>query len=529
MKDGYSLPLVIFGPSIMLYIFYVIYLCSVNLRNVIVKRESRRAVPRGNEPALQTYFIAQSWIDLVAVFVRNTRSLIRATEKTIVICGFNIEVENGLLRAICFIGVGALGIVVFSPVAAIALPLMSALLIVASIIHFLIIALPFVWGPIVAYLLRAVEYVTLRLRGVFFSCPHTGCHERIALPIYLCPTCGAEHRRLVPGIYGLFVHRCKCGSSLPTMTLLGRARLESLCPRPACHRRLHSLQGEARNLHVALVGGATAGKTSLLAAIQAELARRAAHGPLKLEFLSTADERQWRKHIDCMATGALVDKTPEYSPTALPVMLTNAHGDRIRLNLYDAAGELYQDNDRLQGQNYYSYLHGILFVLDALSLPEVMAERNDPWPERVRALSPSVEHPEAVYERIAQALRSFRGEIGQIKLPLAVVVTKIDALEPSALGSDAMLQSAVPPDVRSWLARNGQGNFLRSMERDFAQVRYFAASALGRVPDRKIRQPFLSQHALPPLAWLLRANGFELDLRRQLLVADESPRIAEAG
>src|SRR5256885_5794497 len=44
----------------------------------------------------------------------------------------------------------------------------------------------------VAIYLRTAESVSMAWRRINFVCPHGTCYKKIALPIYICPTCSAE-------------------------------------------------------------------------------------------------------------------------------------------------------------------------------------------------------------------------------------------------------------------------------------------------------------------------------------------------
>jgi len=66
-------------------------------------------------------------------------------------------------------------------------------------------------------------------------------------------------------------------------------------------------------------------------------------------------------------------------------------------------------------------------------------------------------------------------------------------------------QSAESSAVRAWLEKNGEGNLLRGIERDFKNVSYSYCSPLGRLPDSS-SAPFVPNGVLKPLGWLLRGT-----------------------
>jgi hypothetical protein len=55
----------------------------------------------------------------------------------------------------------------------------------------------------------------------------------------------------------------------------------------------------------------------------------------------------------------------------------------------------------------------------------------------------------------------------------------------------------------------GAGNVVRGLEQYFTSVRYFACSALGRIPDPKNRAPFQPAGVIEPFLWLLRLSAAE--------------------
>jgi hypothetical protein len=455
--------------------------------------------PQQEEPAYLQYFFSKAFHDYLFIvkttLVKTATTLMaRAREEA----GLNGRAIGCTILCSGFLGI-AIGMI---PAA------------VVSLVHMSIVLACYATALGLAYLLRSIEYLGMAWRRAFFACPHAGCYVRIALPVYLCPQCGAQHRKLIPGPYGTFFRRCRCNRRLPTLFLLGRSSLPSLCPNPGCLRPLHDQQGLLRNLHVAVVGGATAGKSSLLAATLVELSRHAARGEIGLSFPSPRDERLYASCLDAFSRGILPAKTPELSPNAFEVKLTAGTSQPILLNLYDAAGELYQGTDVLRGHTYYSYLHGVFLLIDPLSLPEARAILGAAQPQVMHSVQPSHEPPESVYGRMLEALRGFRGTAAGLDVPLAVVLTKGDALVGSALASSAADRPSQAVATRHWLIEHGAGNLVRLLEGDFKKISYFTVSALGRVPDSFNQQPFHSWGSTAPLDWVLNMNGirFPYDL-----------------
>src|SRR5262249_16007625 len=150
----------------------------------------------------------------------------------------------------------------------------------------------------------------------------------------------------------------------------GRRQLEAECPH--CHRSLNAAIGAARNVHIALVGGPAAGKTSFLMASMVELQRQADSRILALDFPDQQKDRplfdQCRQMFSC---GSVVFKTGTAPPDAFLVNLSDTRQKRALLYTYDLAGELYQQFDLLRRHHYFTYTQGIIFLIDPFSLRDV--------------------------------------------------------------------------------------------------------------------------------------------------------------
>ncbi|MBC2877652.1 MULTISPECIES: hypothetical protein [Streptomyces] len=133
--------------------------------------------------------------------------------------------------------------VVLTATAVTLLPLLSALTLWA-----LCRALWSLWWAAGAAVARAER----ALRRGRAPCPYADCGRVVDRPVRVCPKCRARHRRLVPGRYGVFLRRCRCGARLPAV--LRVHRLEARCP----HCRKALPPGYERARVVVLVGGPAA-------------------------------------------------------------------------------------------------------------------------------------------------------------------------------------------------------------------------------------------------------------------------------
>jgi len=214
--------------------------------------------------------------------------------------------------------------------------------------------------------------VSMLWRSLNYVCPHTGCYQRMSLPIFVCPSCGAWHHKLLPGKYGVFRRKCKCGKRLPTSSLTGRNRLEMICPNPACHKPLHKSIGSAPSYHFAVLGEPSSGKTSYLyALIYAMLDIK------KLKWFGINNDSSkkiyevFRKEYN---QGIPPLKTVQKLPDSLILKSSPEVGSGL-FYFYDPAGEYFlSDADTISKGSYQNYLDGLFFIIDPFSLPSNRAK-----------------------------------------------------------------------------------------------------------------------------------------------------------
>lgn len=486
--------------------------------------------PSGPEPAYRQYFFRKAWLDARSILARSFTAGAGVVAALAVIAFFLIinpaqvrtlsrEADKPLHFNRAALATWPLGLVLLGVALAVGLS-GAAVYAVYGLVHLALVAAVCAVAFVTAGAFRLLEYASMLFRRIFLACPHAGCYQRIPLPLYLCPGCGAEHRKLIPGSYGTFLRRCRCGHRLPTLFLLGRSRLPSICPHENCRRPLSSAIGTVRNVHIPVAGGASSGKTSFLMANVVELSHRAAAGRLTLSFPDARHERLFNACQAAFAQGVVVQKTAEFSPDAFLVQLRDERSREALLYMYDPAGELFQGTDELRTQSYYAYTHGLLLLVDAFSLPQVRADLARRPDASLRLLNPCEDRPQDVYDRLVTTLRETTRMGGALSaVPVAVVITKSDAC-----GIEEDIATFTPPPapkvspldreseaVRAWLAARGEGNLVRGLTQDFKRVRYFRCSALGHPPD--IQRAFAPRGVDRPLAWLLQENGLDLNAR----------------
>ena len=370
--------------------------------------------------------------------------------------------------------------------------LMSALV---GIVPALLIALFAASAWAIGAPLRGLERLRRTRRGTHFDCAE--CHDRFPLPVYVCPSCSAEHRQLAPGPFGVLRHRCTCASRLPAVQWLGRERLISQCP--AGHP-LGEGVGTVRTFHIPVAGGPSTGKSTFLAAAMLGLEDAAAAGTLSTAVQSSSRDG-YDRLLDGFRRGVLPTKTVDLQAPALVAEVRGTDRSAL-LYAYDVAGEAYGDEHELRRDPGYGLAEGVVLLVDPFALQRVRADLADELAAEP-GLRPSSEPPQRVLERLVGVLDE-KG-IDMSKVPAAICITKSDAL---GIGDDIMAAPGADHDarVRAWLEAQGAGNLLRSAEGTFRQVRSFSSSALGRSPDAG-SGAFTPYGTLEPLLWLLATAG----------------------
>ncbi|MGO9976098.1 MAG: TRAFAC clade GTPase domain-containing protein [Solirubrobacteraceae bacterium] len=452
-------------------------------------RGADAARPGGDEPAFRSYMVGPVLRDLGASLSFAFAELIVWVQTPLALARLLVDGKRHVwviswplaLAVACGSATGAVG--------------GFAILVVAALLSSLVI-LPLVAVALLAGKgLQAVERFQQRLRRAHYRC--STCHAAFEHPVYRCPGCGGEHHDLLPGTYGIFRRRCACDQVLlPTLRGNGRAEVPAFCP------ELHPLPrcvGRLEDVHIPIAGAAHSGKTTLLAAAFAELAGLAQDELVRVELQGT-DGEAFARVVDDLGTGKLPGKTVSQQQPALLARVGVAGGRRQRerfLFAYDVAGELYGDADRVRASQSLNAIRGAVLVVDPESLASVRLRQG------TAAGAVQLESPSAVYARLVNVLKERGADLK--KIPFAVVLTKVDALE------DPDLHTGSPSGgvVRDWLGRSGESNLVGLAEQDFATVDWFACSALGRAPDDSGRA-FAPRGALAPFAWVLQHNGVML-------------------
>ncbi|REE94981.1 TRAFAC clade GTPase domain-containing protein [Thermomonospora umbrina] len=349
------------------------------------------------------------------------------------------------------------------------------------------------------------------------------------------------------------------GASLPPVFAASGRRGRADCPRcgratgrrvcPHCHNPLPSAYCEAPGRIVALVGAKNAGKSTYIAVLLHELMNRV--GTELDASLVACDDRtidrykrdfarplyDERRLLPTTASAATAPREP------LVYLLTRTRPPRRRLGmgrerteslalvLFDTAGEDLRSREvRDLHLRYLEAADAIVFLVDPLGLPgaralvrDEAAEVPDPDPD------PDSE-PINVIARVTEALRLRRGaKAGErLEVPVAVALTKVDALVPAMARQSALHRSrptpgvldlddreAVDAQVRGLLHDWQAGQLDVYLRQQYTGYALFGVSALGGMPRAgRVGTGGVRPHRVEdPLLWLLHRFGM-LDGKR---------------
>lgn len=328
-----------------------------------------------------------------------------------------------------------------------------------------------VFVPIFAMscILYIVERLFMLVRGIFVLCPE--CSRHISQPVYVCSGCGKQHRKLSPSPrYGAFYHTCKCGKRLPATRFLGRNRLDSICPHENCGASLSAKSEDVKPLTFAFIGGTSAGKSTLQAAVihwllnhrewNADMVRN----PEKMKDLLAAWEQ------GTIQSTRLNDLNADGIDITLGAMSTPR-----RLFFYDPAGESFENRERLSEHRHYRYLTCSIVIIDPFALNDVKSKMKVAGIEVGADVHASPLSTESVFGKWKLAMDEEHQNRVK-KTYCAIVINKMDRPEIQKLSG--LKPGAGSEECRQFLEDNGLASVV-SQAQEFKAVSYFAVSSLS--------------------------------------------------
>lgn len=478
--------------------------------------------PSGPEPAYRQYFFHRAWLDLKD-FLRRSYSLNRdaaqvayyRTRQFIVGDGEGSQImgRSRLWFTWPLIPAAALGGV--AGVAA-GTAFTAAAILLGSVIFAVVVAA----NGILTAATWATETVLNRVRGFKNHCPH--CYARFDLPEYDCSTCSARHKKLTPGTYGIWRRKCRCKTLLPTTYIGGRHKLVGYCSK--CKEKLAGEDPTRRPLLVPVVGPRASGKSVFQVGLVAGLEKRQEAGQCSVSFLTDDDRDTYSEAIRTLKTGNLLPQTLARLPKALQLNY-DFNGRKFRAHMFDAAGESYEDEVSLGQLDYLEHGKGIILLIDPFSIPAVATRYHNDLKNAPRLGVAAESDPLELYARLMDFLqeRGLRQGAAKIRLPIAVVITKCDALGlPTELGPEALREAAAAEGVptkreksrrpidssslaRNWLISQGLGTLVQNIESQFQTSRFFPIAILENRGSQKVH----IDAALEPFDWIVAGGAKE--------------------
>lgn len=241
----------------------------------------------------------------------------------------------------------------------------------------LFLALAAVWLITAGLLIGYERFVTARY-NIKHPCPH--CQQPSEPAIYLSR--GEEGYeeipndiRLRPGMYGLFhITHPYTGERMPTMLMNGRDQMARYCGN--CGHRINAEEGTEK--HIALVGTAQSGKSTLSYRLMAEIFNRAGEDRVEFTDYSNSTGETWM--INCIRTIGkkgrideedLPKKTATDQTRSLQLIIKPKHRPvPYRLFINDVAGELFDvehKDQRKDKTRFFRNVDTIIMMLDPLT------------------------------------------------------------------------------------------------------------------------------------------------------------------
>lgn len=457
------------------------------------------------QPAKTSYFFGPGWKDLW-LFIKkfwgyNQEDIKKRAKKAETGKGImSLSGAGRLLSCFSLILFGTLFFVVIS--AAVSLVLGVAFLCVYAFIFV-------VWSADILYLLR---------KGIFVACPN--CKDKYLIPTYICPGCGARHTKLTPGRYGVFHRTCLCGEKLPSHFMTNRGKTAAECPKCG-----FALSGTGNKpICVPVIGGRSSGKTAYINAFSYEFIEMVApRNGLSVNHYNEETKRFYDQDI----TNDYLDGTTRMTKTEMDVGKASSkafsfiiHSDRMNpdrlIQIYDVAGESFVENTENERQLQYTYCHGIVFMLDPLSIPVVRNYLDDSVSD-VDKSSVGTLDVDLVLDALMNKLREITGQstTSVFSVPIAVVVSKCDIrVLDRFIGDDVisdfmtergwgMESYSVAEDriCREFLMDNGLAGFVSNIDMKFKNNGFFKCSSIGHTRESGRYNP---KGVLEPMEWIFQ-------------------------
>lgn len=304
---------------------------------------------------------------------------------------------------------------------------------------------------------------------------------------------------------------------------------------PACHTPLPASLVDSPSPLIGMIGGKQSGKTVYLTVLSHQLTnvvRKQFDADVHLvgdQHAGTDSIQGWLQDYEhaLFRDHRLFEPTPPaLNGRRVPLVLEWRQPSKrfgrptystTILSFCDAAGEDLISQEQAHRQAYLTAADGLIVLLDGWQLPGV-ADQIDVPPAEGTA-QPLIN----VLTTITDVLRAEHtsGSRARIRIPLAVVVSKFDAIEPllpdghfltrsqpsTGAGYDEVFGINAHEHVRSLLYEFKADDLDAHLQVSYQNFRYFALSSLGARPDYDQRtvdpRGVRPRHVAEPLLWLM--------------------------
>jgi hypothetical protein len=374
-------------------------------------------------------------------------------------------------------------------------------------------------------ILWLADLIYLKSHKIFSTCPI--CKAKFLLPSFICPSCGAVHTELRPSKYGILKRQCNCGATMPTTFANGRNGLPAICSNQECARPIFGIG--SRPICIPVIGGRNTGKTAFITAFSYDFIQSVmpSIGLTKENYDSEKETIYATMQTDYTTgeTSATTRETDPSKPSSVSYsFLTTGNGLKPKrlLHIYDIAGEVFTDNRENEVQQQYDYSHGIVLIIDPLSITDFA---NNVWDRLSSIDRASASDADLLFimDSFLQKLQQATGlsDVQASGVPLAVVISKADCAglpemigdkAVNALASDQAYSGWKQTDImddlcRKFLRDNGMAAFELAIKHKFKKNRFFSCSAIGHERGLGAYKPW---GVLRVMQWLIASADSDI-------------------
>lgn len=400
------------------------------------------------------------------------------------------------------------------PLLCIAYPFLAVTCVLIFVFSMAITLLNYVAGAIVFI----IDTAYLKIKRIGVSCKD--CQHKFDIPIYICPTCGQEHRSLRPGRYGIFFRRCACGKKLGSTLFTGRHKYDYKCPNCG---KVYKGTGLTHSITIPVIGGPSSGKTCYVTMAINRMSEIAADYKLSFKLETKNSTQEYENNVASMKNGKVPDKTNDDRLNYYQFYLSK-YKNKVKnlVSVCDVAGELFQTTDNVAQQAGFKNSRQFLLIIDPLSINEFKVTlKND-----VSKSYGSVKSMDEVLNVLIYTLEnSLNKQVdSKFNCDIAVVINKCDikevddeigkarlkeALDDQSLGLETELD-ALNYLCESFLQKYHEDNLLMQLKSKFNTIQFFTVSALGHEANDTAFSPV---NVEDPILWLIDRDSQSIDLK----------------